>query len=70
MGSYLVERAGLTRLVVDNNGSDESYSGVGPLAAEALARCLDLRCLALSRITWAALDSLTAFVILFHLPDL
>jgi hypothetical protein len=67
MGSLLVERAGLTRLVVDNNGSGEPPDPRrGPLAAEALASCLDLRCLALRNIQWTALGSLMALSSLSH----
>ena len=65
-GSLLVEQAGLTRLVVDNRAIKRPEAGHGPLAAGALARCLDLRFLALRRFEWSALTSLTALSSLSH----
>ena len=62
MGSLLVERAGLTRLVVMNFPGDH-----GPLAPQALASCVDLRCLALQCVSLGALDSLTALSSLSHI---
>jgi hypothetical protein len=63
MGSFLVERAGLTRLVVDNYGHGQFPASIhahGPIAAETLASCVDLRCLALRNIKWPALENLMA----------
>ena len=64
MGSLLVERAGLTRLVVEYQCAGRDR---GPLAPQALASCVDLRCLALKCVPLGALDSLTALSSLSHI---